>query len=76
MKKLTIYLPDEVYEDLMKYIDQTYSGRRVLSLVIEKALRAYLISATINAAKKKEAEDVFDIKKDQDKLLGKREEAS
>jgi predicted CopG family antitoxin len=39
----TIVISDEVYQELMKYIDKNYGqNRRVLSIVIEKAVKEFL----------------------------------
>lgn len=39
----TITISDEVYQQLLSYIDKNYGkGRRVLGLVIERAIKEFL----------------------------------
>lgn len=43
MARTTITLNDEVLKQLQKYIDEHYgSGRKVLSMVIERAIKEFL----------------------------------
>jgi hypothetical protein len=43
MARQTIVMTDETYNELMKYIDKNYGqNRRVLSMVIEKAVKEFL----------------------------------
>jgi predicted CopG family antitoxin len=43
MARQTIVISDEVYQQLMAYIDKNYGqNRRVLSMVIEKAVKEFL----------------------------------
>jgi metal-responsive CopG/Arc/MetJ family transcriptional regulator len=42
MARTTITLSDEVLKRLQDYIDRKYGERRVLSMVIEKAIKEFL----------------------------------